>query len=494
MLHIITRAYRFDLLFNIYSSLPKVDDIHWHICKSNQREDIEHEFLKKPFISIYNIDCLDSDRTAKTNYCFNQIHDGYFCLVDDDTIFHEHMYRVYQMCSERNYVGMVIGEQLDSDGKVKLKAQAPVAGKIDTGQCLAHSSCLSSIKWPDAKTLLRDFMFWDSVYNFFNKICVYANRPISWYNKSVERMALLLYKPTKEHIEILKKIAPSWKIMSTLNLEEAKCWMENAEVVMGNHNLIESLPYNKRLKWIQTSSVGVDRILNNAKEIIRDIALSNAKGMYTTEMCEHTIALLFMIYRELHLIRDSQHKHQWRRSENLKTLKGKNALILGYGSLGKAIGDKLQAFGVNVFGVTHTINTFNNTHWKDMLGEIHFVILCLPSTPETKLIVGAKELNKLNESSIVINVGRSDSIDQQHLFELLKDNKIKGAALDVFSEEPLPEEHPCWDIPNLFVSPHTARSKETNGPVNCEKLFELNFKNYVTKGMVYNLVNKQKGY
>ena len=494
MLHIITRAYRFDLLFNIYSSLPKVDDIHWHICKSNQREEIEYEFLNKPYISIYSIDCLDSDRTAKTNHCFDQIRDGYFCLVDDDTIFHEHMYRVYQVCTEHNHIGLAIGEQLYSDGSLRLKAQAPLPGAIDTGQCLAHSSCLSLARWPDAKTLLRDFLFWNSVYYFFKKVCVYVNKPISWYNKTVERTALLLYEAKAEHIERLEQIAPDWKIVSTINFEEAKQWIETAEVIMGNHNLIELLPYNKQLKWIQTNSVGVDKILNNAREHIQHIALSNARGIYNAEMCEHTIALLFMMHRELHLIRDSQHKHQWRRSENLETLKGKNALILGYGSLGKAIGKMLEVFGVNVFGVTRSVNTFNDVHWKDMLREINFVILCLPSTPETKLIVGAEELNKLTDSSIVINVGRSDSIDQEHLFELLKDNKIKGAALDVFSEEPLPEDHTCWDIPNLFVSPHTARSKETNGPVNCEKFFELNFKEYVTKGMVYNLVNKQKGY
>ena len=482
------------MLQNIYSSLPKVSDIHWHICKSNQREDMDHEFLKEPHISVYSIDCPDTDRTAKTNYCFDQIKDGYFCLVDDDTIFHEHMYRVYKMCFERNFVGMVIGEQLHADGTLRLKAQAPVKGGIDTGQCLAHSSVLKEVKWPSINTLLRDFIFWCQAYNYFNKSCICANRPISWYNKEVERVALLLYPATKEHMERMQNIAPSWKIVSTVELEEAKHWMTKAEVAMGNHNLIESLPNNKYLKWIQTNSVGVDKILNGAGDIIRDIALSNAKGMYTGEMTEHTLALLFMLHRELHTIRDNQHQHIWKRSENLTTCKGKNALIVGYGNLGKAIGDKLELFGVKVFGVNQTVNTFNGVHWKDMINEMHFVILCLPSTPETKLIFGKNELNKLNESAIVINVGRPDSIDEQHLFELLKDKKIRGAALDVFSEEPLSEDHPCWSIPNLFVSPHTARSKETNNPVNCEKLFELNFKNYVTKGAVCNLVDKQKGY
>ena len=494
MLHIITRAYRFDMLQNIYNSLPKVKDIHWHICKSNQREDMDYDFLKEPFISVYSIDCLDSDRTAKTNYCFNQIKDGYFCLVDDETIFHEHMYRFYKMCAERGFIGMIIGEQLNADGTLRLKAQPPVQGGIDTGQCLAHSSVLKEVKWPATKTLLRDFIFWCNAYIHFNKNCICANRPISWYNKEVQRVALLLYPAPFEHMERMQSIAPSWKIISTVDLEEAKLWMAKAEVSMGNHNLLESLPNNKYLKWIQTSSVGVDKILNEARDIIQDIALSNAKGMYTEEMTEHALALLFMLHRELHGIRDNQHEHIWKRSENLTTLKGKNALIVGYGNLGKSIGDKLAVFGVKVFGVNQTVNTFNNVHWKDMLNQMDFVILCLPSTPKTKLIFGKEELNKLSQSAIVINVGRPDSIDEEHLFELLKNQKIKGAALDVFSQEPLPEDHPCWSIPNLFVSPHTARSKETNAPGQYEKLFEFNFKSYVAKGAVCNLVNKQKGY
>ena len=494
MLHIITRAYRFDMLQNIYSSLPKVEDIRWHICKSKHREEIEYDFLKEPFISVYSIDCLDSDRTAKTNHCFDQINDGYFCLVDDDTIFHEHMYRVYKLCAKRNFIGMIIGEQLNADGTLRLKAQRPVQGGIDTGQCLAHSSVLKEVKWPGTKTLLRDFIFWHNAYNHFNKNCICADRPISWYNKEVQRVLLLLYPATQEHIERLQKIAPSWKIISTVNLEEAKLWMKKAEVVMGNHNLVESLPGNKYLKWIQTSSVGVDRILNEAKDLIQSIALSNAKGMYTAEMTEHTIALLFMLHRELHLIRDYQNERQWKRSENLETLKGKNALILGYGNLGKSIGNKLELFGVKVFGVNQTVQTFDGVYWKNMLQEMHFVILCLPSTPQTKLIVGKQELDKLNESSILINVGRPDSLDQEYLFELLRKKKIKGAALDVFSQEPLPEDHPCWSIPSLLISPHTARSKETDALRQCEKFFEINFKEYVTKGMIYNLVNKQKGY
>ena len=494
MLHIITRAYRFDLLKPMFDSLPKVDDIHWHISKSKHREDIDYDFLKSPHITIHNVDCLDTDRTTKTNHVFDQIKDGYFCLLDDDTIFHHSMYDTYKVCKSHNFIGMVMGMQLNEDGILRLKPQEPAAGKVDTGQCLAHSTCLSKVRWSHKNTRARDFIFWNDVYHFYDKTCIYMDKPISWYNKLVKRVLLLLYKATEDHLQRMKSIAPSWEVVSTTDLEEAKKYMEEAEIVMGNHNLCESLPYNKRLVFLQTSSSGVDKILSSSKEYLKNVNIANTRGIYTPEIAEHTIALLFSMHRELHLIRDAQRKHEWRRSENLTTLNKKNVLILGYGNLGKHIGEKLKAFGMNIFGVNTEVQSFENVHWKDMLHKMDFVILTLPNTPATNNILSKKELDNLSRSCILINVGRSQSIDQKHLFSLLKTRKIKGAALDVFSEEPLPKDHSAWDITNLFISPHTARSKETEEHYKYQDFFELNFKTYVTKNKFFNLVDQNKGY
>lgn len=494
MLHIITRLYRFDLLQEIYESIPKEDDIRWHICKSNQREDLNYDFLSDPRVILHNINCLDTDRTAKTNFVFDQIKDGYFCLVDDDTIFHGNMYIAYTVLYKKEYIGMMIGVQLNSDGSIRLTAKIPEACSIDTGQCIAHYSALTKVKWSSANSPIRDFIFWNDVYNFFNKKCILTEIHLSWYNKFITRVLLLLYKARKEHLEVLQNIAPSWKIVSTTNLKEAKTEIINAEVVMGNHNLCEVLPFNKRLGWLQTNSVGVDKILKDSGKFIRYAAITNAKGVYTKEMCEHTVAMLLMMHRELHLIRDSQNTRKWKRSENLETLESKKVLILGYGNLGKTIGEKLKVFDMDVYGVNTKIQHFNDTHWKELLPDMDFVICALPATKETKYLLDVTELDKLSKNTIVINVGRSDSLNEKHLFKLLKSNKLRGAALDVFSEEPIPRNNPEWDIKNLFISPHTARSKETKDCFKFEKLFEDNFSEYVKTNRVCNLIDKIKGY
>jgi len=187
MLHIITPLYRFNLLEQVYNSILMNDDITWHISKSNKREELDYDFLKKDKrIKLYNIDCDDNEIYKKRNVVFDNIKDGYFCLLDDDTIFHENMYIKYLECTEHNFRGMLVGEQIDKDGKLRLIASKPVFGRIDTGNVLSHHSCLSECKWPKEHipgVNQKDFLFWDSVFEFYGKKCAIWNQPISYYNQ-----------------------------------------------------------------------------------------------------------------------------------------------------------------------------------------------------------------------------------------------------------------------------------------------------------------------
>ena len=187
MLHIITPIYRFNLLEQVYNSILMNDDITWHISKSNKREELDYDFLKKDKrIKLYNIDCDDNEIYKKRNVVFDNIKDGYFCLLDDDTIFHENMYIKYLECTEHNFRGMLVGEQLDFKGNRRLVASKPVFRRIDTGNVLSHHSCLSECEWPKKhipNVNHKDFLFWESVYNYYGMKCAIWNQPISIYNK-----------------------------------------------------------------------------------------------------------------------------------------------------------------------------------------------------------------------------------------------------------------------------------------------------------------------
>ena len=187
MLHIITPLYRFELIERVYGSIFRNDDITWHISYSDKRELPDLPFLKNNNqIKIYPVDCEDSDTTSKRNTILSKIKDGYFCFLDDDTLFHENMYMKYLECMEHNFRGILFGEQINKDGKLRIIASKPVFNKIDAGNVISHHSCLIDCKWPSKhipKVNQKDFLFWNSVYEFYGKKCGIWNQPISYYNK-----------------------------------------------------------------------------------------------------------------------------------------------------------------------------------------------------------------------------------------------------------------------------------------------------------------------
>ena len=184
MLHIITPLYRFENLELIYNSILSNDDIMWHISKSNKREELKNDFIKKDKrIVLYNLNVDDHAMGKKRSDVLKKINSGYFCFLDDDTIFHENMYIKYKECEEHNFIGMLIGEQLTNNNKTRLIAHPPKHGLIDVGNVLSHTKCLKNCEWPIKPWSGNDYLFWESVYNFYGKKCGIWNQPISYYNK-----------------------------------------------------------------------------------------------------------------------------------------------------------------------------------------------------------------------------------------------------------------------------------------------------------------------
>lgn len=187
MLHIVTPLYRFDLIEKVYESINKYNDITWHVSYSSKRELPDLLFLKNNSqIKIYPVDCEDSDTSSKRNAALSNIKDGYFCFLDDDTVFHENMYMKYTECVEHNFIGMIIGEQIKKNGEIRLRASKPVYCHIDTGNVISHHKCLEECRWPKTHTVgvnQKDFLFWDSVFNYYGKKCGIWNQTISVYNK-----------------------------------------------------------------------------------------------------------------------------------------------------------------------------------------------------------------------------------------------------------------------------------------------------------------------
>ena len=312
---------------------------------------------------------------------------------------------------------------------------------------------------------------------------------------------MLLYQPSPGHLKNLRHIGYGWKIKATTDKQKAFNEIMDAEVVLGNHFLVEVLPNAQHLRWLQSASAGVDYIIKQDTGILQNAIFTNVKGVYDTELSEHALALIFSLCRNLHLLRDKQNEKIWLRQQQLDTIAGKKVIILGWGSLGKSIGYKLKMLGASINAVRNAaedlredgITVWGKNNWQKELPSTNILLLSLPLTKETNNLVTHEILEMLPPDAIVINIGRAATLDEAALFYLLKTKRLRGAALDVFLQEPLAADHPAWEIENLIITPHTARSNE-QPPYRYEQLFETNFKRYVDGEPLLNIVDIQKGY
>ncbi len=317
----------------------------------------------------------------------------------------------------------------------------------------------------------------------------------------MKRRLLLLYQPSDRHLSSLQSIAHDWEVVYATDEQDAIQKIDSAEIVMGNHYLAEALQSAKHTKWLQVASTGMDYILSNIPLHLGEMIITNARGVYEPEIAEHAIALTLLMQRELPAILHNQQDMVWQRREKLHTLAGSKVLLLGWGSLGKAIAQRLVAFDCAIVAVSKTDPPEMPAHvkwcapekWKAQLKDTDILMIALPQTPETTGFVDAEAFSMLPKNAIVVNVGRPQVMDEDALLNCVELQKIRGAALDVWNKEPLPIEHRAWQIPNLVVSPHTARSKE-EPPFRYEHLFEENFKRYVAGLPLLNLINRQTGY
>lgn len=180
-----TPLYRYELLEKIYQTIPKHEDITWHIAKTNHREKLTNDFVyNDPRIRLYEIDCLDSDIVTKRNVIFDNVKNGFFYCLDDDTIFLEETYKVYKEYCDAGFEGMIVGLNNIVKNYISLKLSSiPEKTFLDTGMVICHSKVLKSQKWEWSKTVSRDCYFWSRCYQFFGKEnTVFLDKVISHYN------------------------------------------------------------------------------------------------------------------------------------------------------------------------------------------------------------------------------------------------------------------------------------------------------------------------
>jgi phosphoglycerate dehydrogenase-like enzyme len=241
----------------------------------------------------------------------------------------------------------------------------------------------------------------------------------------------------------------------------------DVEVLVLGPELADDLPALFKqlpgLKVVQSFSAGVDWLL---PVIPPGVVLCSAVGVHDASVSEWVVAAILAMGRRLAEFGELQRRAEWIpnlsgsdqfSNHSIDDLEGKTVLIVGYGSIGRALALRLAPFGVRVVGIAQ--HARHPAELPDalprLLPEADVVVDLLPSTPETQKLVDKEFLARMKPGALFVNAGRGKTVDTDALLEALKDGHIR-AALDVTDPEPLPAEHPLWRAPNVLITPHVA--------------------------------------
>ena len=285
----------------------------------------------------------------------------------------------------------------------------------------------------------------------------------------------------ENHIRIVREALPEARIFFTQGTKEAMSKGIDPTILItratiGDHDIQVDYCMNlKNLRWIHALSAGVEAITSTAIATIPGLILSNSRGIHGIPMSEHVLGFIINHYRGLARNRINQAAHVWERYVP-EEIYGKTLCILGMGSIAADVAKRAKAFGMTVLGVKRTVTAIENVdevfpsdRMDEAIARADTVLMLLPATNDTKKIMDANKFGTMKDGAFFINVSRASTTDTEAMIAALKSGKLAGAALDVYDTEPLPADHPLWDIENVEISPHVS----AQSPHYMQRAFEL---------------------
>lgn len=279
--------------------------------------------------------------------------------------------------------------------------------------------------------------------------------------------------------------------------------METADFILGEPKN-EDLKYCKQLKWMQSTSSGVNYYIHGGA-FPEGAKLSCMTGGYGNILAEHLLGMVLALCRRLPEYRDQQHEGKWQLLKYDKQLEGSTLLVLGAGDIGTTVAKWMRPMVGKVIGVRRTVREFPDcydemitlTELDDYLGQADIIVCALPHTPETAQLLNRKRLGLMKPDAVLVNGGRGSLIDQEALLELLDAGHFWGVGLEVATPEPLPKEHPLWRQKRVLITPHAAGNSFAPGSPLDKKIWDFLIENagrYLRGEEPENLVDFSLGY
>lgn len=217
----------------------------------------------------------------------------------------------------------------------------------------------------------------------------------------------------------------------------------------------------KRLRLLHFMGAGIDHLWP-AAGLDPNVVIANARGIHGLEMRDHTLAMLLAFERELPFALEQQRKRKWAPYLG-GSLSGKTLGLIGLGEVGLPIARAARALGMRISGLRNrplptpeVDSLFFRNELPQFLADLDYLVVTAPLTSKTRGMLGPKEIAQLPRHAVVIVISRGGIIDESALDLALREDRIRGAALDVFATEPLPESSNLWSAPNLLITPHIS--------------------------------------
>lgn len=252
------------------------------------------------------------------------------------------------------------------------------------------------------------------------------------------------------------------------------------------------------LRWVHVASTGVDPVL--FPELVdSDVVLTNSREVFDGPIAEYVAGCVLALRRDLLGTLAFQRRHEWRHRET-RRVAGQSAVVVGAGPIGRATAVMARALGCRVrvvasrrrdddeFGVVYGVDELDG-----LLEDADVVIAALPLTSGTRGLFDARRLAAMKAAALFVNVSRGAVVDEDALVGALRDGRLAGAALDVFEQEPLPQDHPLWDMANVIVSPHMSGDFVGWRDV-LARMFVDNFTRWIRGEPLEGVVDKRLGY
>jgi len=257
-------------------------------------------------------------------------------------------------------------------------------------------------------------------------------------------------------------------------------------------------PDSHHIDWVHATAAGVDALM--FPEIVNsDIRVTNARGVFNRGIAEYVLGAILMFAKDTINNLQYQRRHQWRHRET-ELIDGRSALIVGAGSIGREVAGLLRAVGIRTAGIArrareddHFDAVYGRDKLYDLLADADYVIITAPLTDDTRGLFDHKAFAGMKPSARLINVGRGPVVVESDLVEALENRLISGAALDVFEQEPLDEQSPLWEMPQVMISAHMAGDFIGWRRALIDQFVE-NYRNWCEGKELFNVVDKRSGF